>query len=83
MRVTIKCSQVRRLKDLTLYIRAQRVYHAVKRRSKRDRDAAAQNLRGWRDDCWQSYRQLVEQGIRGLPGSPWAFASCRTSLKWA
>lgn len=75
--------QLLRIREMTLYIRASRVYHATKKRNQRDRDLHAQNLKMWRDACWQSYRQLFDTKKHLSQGSPWAFYSCRTSLKWA
>lgn len=73
--------QKRRVMELTMYIRFARVHHLVKRRAARERDATAKDLRKLRDDCWFSYRQLADSGVRDLPGSPWAWFSCRSGVK--
>jgi hypothetical protein len=70
-----------RIREITIYIRTYRVHHAVKRRSKQERYLTSELLRKMRNDCWQSYRQLVAKREHVSQGSPWAFYSCRTSLK--
>lgn len=73
--------QRRRVMEITIYVRTIRVHHAVKRRSKRERDGAASDLRKFRDDCWFSYRQLFDNGARDLGGSPWSWFSIRRGVK--
>lgn len=73
--------QRRRIMEVTIYIRIHRVHHAVKRRPEKERKVTAENLMSWREQCWQSYRQLVDTGVRDLPGSPWAWFSIRPGVK--
>lgn len=69
------------IRERSLFIRASRVFCAVAKRRKSDRDYHAKEIRKWREDCWRSYRQLFDIGLVENAGSPWSWYSIRTSLK--
>lgn len=79
--MNLKAKLIRmRIKDVTLYVRASRVYHRVKRRRQSERDFAAVQMRRWRDDAWWSWRQLWEVEPHLSAKTPWALHSCRCGL---
>lgn len=73
--------QLRRIRDRTLYIRAMRVRHAIKRLSAGERKYAADQIRLWREDCWHAYRIIWQEEKHLLHKSPWAFFSVAPGVK--
>lgn len=81
MKLARRSPQAKALSMRTLFIRTMRVHHAIKRQPQRERDLAAREIRKAAAACWEIYRQLVDSGMRDLPGSPWLFFSCRPGVK--
>lgn len=81
MKLDKRQPHVRRIREITLYIRAARVHHFARRRGSVERSAHAAMLAKWRDDAWFSWRWLAERHGRMPHGTPWGFYSCRTSLR--
>jgi hypothetical protein len=73
--------QERTIYEITLYIRATRVHHAVTRRSERERKAAAVSMEMWRGVCWERWRLLYEGRQHMTEKTPWAFFSIRSNVK--
>lgn len=70
-----------RIKENALYIRMWRVHHRAKRRGERERRMAAEQMKIWREACWESWRQLYETAPHFSARTPWALYSCRHGLK--
>lgn len=81
MKLDLRTPHARRIREITLYIRAARVHHLAKMRSSIERRGAAESMRQWRDDAWFSWRKLAEKFSMERARTPWSLYSIRTQLR--
>lgn len=81
MKLDLRSPHARRIREIALYIRANRVYHVAKVRPAIERKAHAASMRQWRDDAWFSWRKITEKFTRLPCATPWGIYSIRRGVR--